>query len=98
MNAKPIIMTVLFQARPGKETELRNVLTDLLEPTRKEDGCLYYNLHVATDDPSKFLFHESWASEAHHAAHDQTKHIQALRSRLAELSLPIVKNWWEIID
>ena len=70
MNAKPIIMTVGFQARPGKEAELREALTEVLMPTRREDGCLFYDLHVAADDPSKFLFHESWASNAHHDAHD----------------------------
>ena len=97
MSAKPIIMTVLFQALPGKETELREVLTGLLEPTRKEDGCLFYDLHVNTNDPSKFLFHESWMSQDHHAAHDKTPHIQAMRARIGELSLPAVKNWWEKI-
>ena len=98
MNENPIIMTVAFEARPGKEAELRKALTDVVGPTRKEDGCLYYNLHVAAGDPSKFLFHESWATDAHHQAHDQTEHIRGLRSRIAELSLPPVKNWWEKID
>ena len=94
MDAKPIIMTVSFQARPGKEAELREALTEVLTPTREEDGCLFYDLHVAADDPSKFLFHESWASNAHHDAHDQTAHIQRLRSRIKELSLPAAKTWW----
>lgn len=97
MDSKPIIMTVLFQALPGKEEELRAALTAVLAPTRQEDGCLFYDLHVAEDDPSKLLFHESWASRAHHAAHDQTPHIQGLRARIRELSLPAVKNWWEKI-
>ena len=96
-DTKPIIMTVSFQARPGKETELRQALTDVLTPTRQEAGCLFYNLHVAADDPSKFLFHESWASGAHHAAHDLTPHIQRLRSVIKELSLPAVKAWWEAL-
>ena len=51
MDAKPIIMTVGFQARPGKEAELREALTEVLTPTRQEDGCLFYDLHVAADDP-----------------------------------------------
>ena len=94
MDAKPIIMTVGFQARPGKESELREALTGVLAPTRHEDGCLFYDLHVAADDQSKFLFHESWASDAHHDAHDRTPHIQELRARIRELSLPAVKTWW----
>ena len=97
MNAKPIIMTVGFQAHPGKEAELRAALTEVLAPTRQEDGCLFYDLHVAADDPSKFLFHESWASEAHHNAHDQKPHIQELRARIEDLALPPAKAWWEKI-
>ena len=97
MDAKPIIMTVSFQARPGKEAELRDALTEVLAPTRQEDGCLFYDLHVAANDPSKFLFHESWASSAHHEAHDRMPHIQRLRARIRELSLPADKTWWERI-
>jgi quinol monooxygenase YgiN len=97
MDAKPIIMTVSFQARPGKEAELREALTEVLAPTRQEDGCLFYDLHVAADDTSKLMFHESWASNAHHEAHDRTTHIQRLRSRIGELSFPPAKTWWEKI-
>lgn len=97
MNAKPIIMTVTFQARPGKEAELREALSEVVAPTQQEDGCLFYHLHVAAGDPAKFLFHESWASQAHHEAHDRTPHIQRLRARIRELSLPAEKAWWERI-
>jgi len=97
MDNKPIIMTVTFQARHGKEAELKEALTEVVAPTRQEDGCLFYDLHVAVDDPSKFLFHESWSSNAHHEAHDRTPHIQRLRSRIGELSLPADKHWWEKI-
>jgi quinol monooxygenase YgiN len=72
MSAKPLTLTVTFQARPGKEAELLGVLTGLLAPTRAEAGCINYDLHIAPDDPSKFLFYENWASKAHHEAHDKT--------------------------
>jgi quinol monooxygenase YgiN len=97
MSEKPIIMTVLFQARPGKEAELKQALTDVLAPTRQEDGCIFYDLHVAADDPAKLLFHESWTTDAHHDAHDRTPHIQALRARIGDLSHPAVKTWWQKI-
>ncbi|HZL13734.1 MAG TPA: putative quinol monooxygenase, partial [Verrucomicrobiae bacterium] len=48
---------------------------------RKEAGCINYDLHVAPDDPSKFLFYENWTSNAHLDAHGQTPHIQNLRTR-----------------
>jgi quinol monooxygenase YgiN len=97
MNTKPVTLTVTFQARPGKEAELRKTLLGLLAPTRAEAGCINYDLHIAPDDPKKFLFYENWASKSHHEAHDKTPHVQNLRSRINEISLPPVKSFWEKI-
>jgi quinol monooxygenase YgiN len=98
MNTKSITLAVMFQARPGKEAELRAILTGLVAPTRKESGCINYDLHVAPDDPGKFLIYENWASKAHHSAHDQTPHVQNLRARSNELCLPPAKSFWEKMD
>ena len=95
MSAKPLTITLIFQARPGKEMELNRVLTSMLAPTRREAGCINYDLHVAPDDPAKFLFYENWTSKEHHAAHDKTPHVQNLRARINELSFPPVKVFWE---
>lgn len=76
---------------------MRATLTGLLAPTRTEDGCINYDLHIAPDDPAKFLIYENWASKAHHKAHDKTPHVQNLRARIKELSLPPVKGFWKKI-
>jgi len=96
---KPLTLVVTFQAKPGKETELHKVLTGLLAPTRKEKGCLNYDLHVAKDDPAKFLFHENWATVADHEAHFNSSHVQALLPRIDELcaAFPQV-TMWERVD
>jgi quinol monooxygenase YgiN len=69
MSAKAITVVATFQARPGKEAELKSVLTNLVAPTRQEAGCLNYDLHASPEDPAKFLFHENWTSRAHLDAH-----------------------------
>jgi quinol monooxygenase YgiN len=98
MNPKPITLVVNFQARPGREIELRNTLTGLLAPTRKEAGCINYDLHISPDDPAKLLFYENWISKAHLEAHGQTPHIQSLRARLDELCVePPQLIFWEKI-
>jgi len=96
---KPLTIVVHFQARPGKETELRKVLTALLAPTRKERGCLNYDLHFAPDDPGKFVFYENWATRADHDAHFNSPHIQALLPRIDDLcaAFPQV-TMWEKVD
>ena len=95
MSAKNITVVATFQARPGKETELKNALIGLVAPTRNEAGCLNYDLHASPEDPAKFLFHENWTSKAHLDAHLANTHIEALLPRMGELcvALPEIKIW-----
>ncbi len=98
MSAKITTVVATFQAKPGKEAELQKALTSLIAPTRKEAGCLNYDLHVSREDPAKFLFHENWTSKAHLDAHLQNTHIQVLLPRLDELcvGMPEIKLWEKI--
>lgn len=98
MSAKSITVVATFQARPGTEAELKKVLIGLVAPTRKEAGCINYDLHVSPDDPAKFLFHENWTSKAHLDAHLQSAHIKALLPRVDELCVasPEIKIWEQI--
>jgi len=74
-----------FKAKPGQEAALREELTALLAPTRREKGCLNYDLHEARGDPSTFLFHENWASEEELNAHLAAPHITRFLARSAAL-------------
>lgn len=85
MSAKTITVVATFEARPGKEIELRAALLGLVAPTRQEAGCLNYDLHVSPDHPAKFLFHENWTTKAALDAHLQTAHIQAVLPRIGDL-------------
>jgi quinol monooxygenase YgiN len=98
MNTKILTVVAAFQAKPGKEKELHTALVGLVAPTRKEAGCLNYDLHASPEDPAKFLFHENWAGKAHHDAHMQTPHIQALLPRVGGLCVesPQVTMWERI--
>lgn len=95
MSTKPITVTAAFQARPGKEAELKQVLSALLGPTRKESGCLNYDLHLSKQDPAKFLFYENWSSQVALDAHLQSPHIKALLPRVEELcsEFPQILLW-----
>ena len=93
--SKSLTVIATFEAKPGKEAELRSVLARLMEPTRKEAGCLNYDLHESADHPAKFLFHENWTSKAHLDAHLQSAHIKALLPRIDELCVhfPEITLW-----
>jgi quinol monooxygenase YgiN len=58
----------------------------MVAPTRLEMGCAAYNLHEQhAANGLEFSFYEIWASEADHAAHVKTAHVQALLTRQHEL-------------
>ncbi len=98
MSATTITVVATFQARPGKEAELKKALIGLVAPTRQEAGCLNYDLHILPEEPAKFLFHENWTSQAHLDAHLQSAHIRVLLPRVEELcvAFPEIKIWERI--
>jgi quinol monooxygenase YgiN len=98
MSAKTVTVVATFQARPGKEAELRAALTGLLAPTRQEAGCLNYDLHQSPEDPARFLFHENWTTKEALDAHLKSAHIAALVPRVGELctAFPEIKIWERI--
>jgi quinol monooxygenase YgiN len=93
-----ITVVATFQARPGKEAALKETLTGLLAPTRKEAGCINYDLHVSPENSGQFLFHENWTSKELLDAHLKSPHIVALLHRLDELctAFPEIKIWEKI--
>ena len=95
---KTLTVVSTFQARPGKEAVLREVLNSLLAPTRKEAGCINYDLHQSPEDPAKFLFHENWTGKAALDAHMQMPYLQALLPRVDELCVefPNIVVWEKI--
>ena len=74
---KTLTVFATFEARPGKEAELRAALIGLVAPTRKEAGNISYDFHCALDNPAKFLSYETWASKAQADAHLQSSHVAA---------------------
>ena len=98
MNTKPLTVVAQIKAKPGKETQVRQELLSLVAPSRKDAGCLNYDLHQALDNPALFLFHENWTSKAHLDAHLEKPDLQAVLTRLAQLVAepPQITRWEKI--
>lgn len=84
MPKEGIILTAMVKAKPGKEDAVKEVLLALVEPTRKEPGCLCYNLHQSKSDKTQFMFYEQWASKEAIDAHGKTPHMKALGGKLKD--------------
>ncbi len=80
-----LTVIVYMRAKPGKEQELRDLLTSLVEPTSKENGFVNYDLHESTSQPGLFYLYENWESDQALDDHFQTPHLQHFMSRTEEL-------------
>jgi quinol monooxygenase YgiN len=84
--ATPLLTVVAhIWAGAGKEDALREALLTLVEPTRKEEGCVQYDLHQDNSQPGHFVFFENWESRGHLDKHMATKHFLAVAALLPEL-------------
>jgi quinol monooxygenase YgiN len=70
-----VTQIVILRAREGQETLLEAELCALVGPSRKEEGCLTFDLHRSVDTPGAFLLHEVWASRDAHTDHLHTPHF-----------------------
>ncbi len=74
-----------WTAKPGKEEELKTVLTGLIAPSRREIGCYQYDLLHNPADPCDFCFVERWESQAAFEQHAATPHVKAAREQAQAL-------------
>jgi len=85
-----------IKAKPGQEARVREELRKLLAPTRAEQGCLNFDMHVSTENPGEFLFYENWTTEELWRAHINAPHIQSwLKLSEALCSEPVAISLWK---
>jgi len=93
-----VTLIVLLRARPGHEPFLEAELRALVAPTRREEGCLQYDLHRAEDGSGAFLLHEVWESREHHTAHTKTDHFLRWNARKDALLASREATFWTQIS
>lgn len=65
-------------AQDGKAGELVQICKDLAEQVNaKEEGCLQYDVFVASDDGNKVVFIERYKDQAALDHHGQTEYFKA---------------------
>jgi len=70
-----VTRVVTLRAKEGQHMLLAAELRALIAPSRREEGCLRFDLHGCVDQPGTFLLHEVWESREDHTAHTRTPHF-----------------------
>ena len=90
-----VTLIVLLRAREGQETILEAELRGMVGPTRKEDGCLRYDLHRSVDTPGALLLHEVWESREAHTEHTHSRHFLRWNARKDALLAGRDATFWK---
>jgi quinol monooxygenase YgiN len=100
MNGHTLTVVARVKAKPGQEAGVRRELLSLVAPSRKDAGCINYDLHQAVDNPALFMFHENWTSKAHLDSHLQKPDLQAVLARVGKMVAepPQITLWERIGD
>ena len=72
-----VIIIARISAKSETLAELRQILTDLVAPSRAEAGCVSYELFQDNDDPRDFITVENWGDSVAADAHMSTPHVAA---------------------
>lgn len=99
MAEKKLTVVARIKAKAGMEAKVKEELLALVAPTRKEAGCINYDLHQALDDKSLFVFYENWLSKKDLDEHLQMPYLQAFLAKVDDLlAEPVDITLWEMIS
>lgn len=70
---------------PENLAEVIDIYRELVRETRKESGCISYELLQQSDNPGELMLVEEWESQAHLDAHTHTDHFVRLVAALDRL-------------
>ncbi|SFI62943.1 Quinol monooxygenase YgiN [Kaistella treverensis] len=76
---KNLYIVALFQFKENDIMDALELLKKLVIETRKEEGCLQYDLVEDRENKGVFFIVELWESEEHHHQHNGTDHLMSFR-------------------
>ena len=74
---KSLTIIARIEAKKDKIDLVKSELLKLIEPTRKEQGCLQYDLHQDNHNSKIFMFYEKWKNRELWQAHMNNEHLKA---------------------
>ena len=78
-----IYVVATLTIKPGTLDHLREPAAACIAQTRKEAGCISYELFASLTDPEKLVFIEKWETREALTAHSKQPHLKAWRDASA---------------
>lgn len=75
-----ITKSVTFIAKEGSEAKMRELLSAMVQPSKAEKGCLFYEIFQYENEPNRFMAVETWENEAALDGHKASAHYKVYKS------------------
>jgi len=75
-----ITKSVTFIAEEGSEAKMKELLTAMVEPSKAEKGCLFYEIFQYKNDRRRFMAVETWEDESALEGHKTSAHYKVYKS------------------
>lgn len=70
-----VVLAVTWMAKTAREAEAEAILAKLTEESRKEPGCVTYQVHRHKTEPRRFFIYEQYKDDASIEAHRGSPHF-----------------------
>ncbi len=87
-----LYIVALFRVKENYLMDSIELFKKLVNETRKEEGCLQYDLIEDKNNKGVFFIVELWESEEHHFAHNGSEHLTDFRIA----SVPMLEQATEV--
>lgn len=84
MNHNKYAVLITAEAKPDMEEYVKRYLTQLMDFSRENRGCITYNIHQSADNPLEFMVYMLWESKQAFDKHNETPEMQAFKKELAK--------------
>ena len=64
MSDERIVLVARLKVKDDKVEEAKKLALSIVAGSRSEEGCVNYDIHQAIDDPTVFIWHETWVNKA----------------------------------
>ncbi len=78
-----VVVTAVFQPKPGKQTELAEAMRRGIEAVHTEKGCELYAIHEAEDGTVTMI--EKWTTVEDLDTHGDSDEVKILREDIKDL-------------
>ena len=81
-----IVINAEFYIVPEQKKQFLDEISELIQESRKEEGCLSYQLYEAVTDENNFVMVEKWENQQAIELHNATSHLQNFAKKVPDYS------------